>query len=331
MRSAHGLIGGDPVEPMRLFPLRYPWAYAHVQQAKRNTWFPEEAPLHDDVQDWHERLSEEEHRAVEILLGFFNPMESMVTSNLLLALYPYLTAPEIRLYLARQAWEEANHTMAFEYVIKTLPMDRERVFGMLENHPAVMAKAAFQRQLTEEILQTGTDLHTTEGLQRFLRNMVGFFVILEGIFFYSGFAFALSFRRRNLLRGLNTIIDWVLKDESLHLSFGVHLIRTFLEEYPEVRTPALAGELREMIQKAVALEADYNRALLPQPILGMSAELLNAYVRYVADRRLEELGLGAQFHASNPLRWLAIEIDLPEQVNFFEARNVSYEVGRPRE
>ncbi len=331
MRSAQGLISGDPVEPMRLFPLRYPWAYAHVQQAKRNTWFPEEVPLHDDVQDWHERLSEEERRAVEILLGFFNPMESMVTSNLLLALYPYLTAPEVRLYLVRQAWEEANHTMAFEYVIKTLPVDRERVFGMLEDHPAVVAKAAFQRRLTQEILEPGLDLSQLEGRQRLLRNMVGFFVVLEGIFFYSGFAFALSFRRRNLLRGLNTIIDWVLKDESLHLSFGIHLVLAFLQEHPEARTPALAAALRGMILEAVALEEAYNRALLPQPILGLSAESLNAYVRYVADRRLEELGLGAQFHTPNPFRWLAIEMDLPEQVNFFEARNVSYEVGRPRE
>ncbi|MCS6963858.1 ribonucleotide-diphosphate reductase subunit beta [Thermoflexus sp.] len=331
MRSAQGLFSSNPLEPMRLFPLRYPWAYAHVQQAKRNTWFPEEAPLQDDVQDWHERLSPEERHAVEILLGFFNPMESMVTSNLLMALYPYLTAPEIRLYLVRQAWEEANHTMAFEYVIKTLPVDRERVFGMLEDHPAVAAKAAFQRQLTAEILQPGLDLSTPTGRRRFLRNLVGFFVVLEGIFFYSGFAFALSFRRRNLLRGLNTIIDWVLKDESLHLSFGIHLIQAFLQEHPEVRTEDMMEELREMILEAVSLEENYNRSLLPQPILGMHAELLNGYVRYVADRRMEELGIGAQFHSPNPLRWLAIEIDLPEQVNFFEARNVNYEIGRPRQ
>ncbi len=331
MRSARGLIGGDPVEPLRLFPLRYPWAYAHVQQAKRNTWFPEEAPLHDDVQDWHERLTEEERQAVEILLGFFNPMESLVTSNLLLALYPHLTAPEVRLYLARQAWEEANHAMAFEYVIKTLPVDRERVFGTLEEHPAVAAKAAFQRRLTAEILKPDLDLATIEGRQRLLRNLVGFFVILEGIFFYSGFAFALSFRRRNCLRGLGTIIDWVLKDESLHLSFGVHLIQALLQENPEVRTPALGEELRRMILEAVALEEAYNQALLPRPILGLHAGSLNAYVRYVADRRLEELGLGPHFHTPNPFRWLAAEIDLPEQVNFFEARNVNYEVARPRE
>lgn len=327
---AHRLIGGDPVEPTRLFPLRYPWAYAHVQQAKRNTWFPEEAPLHDDVRDWHERLTDEERQAVEILLGFFNPMESLVTNNLLMALYPYLTAPEVRLYLARQAWEEANHTMAFEYVIKTLPVDRERVFGMMEGHPAVAAKAAFQRRLMAEILHGPGDLTTVEGRQRLLRNMVGFFVILEGIFFYSGFAFALSFRRRNLLRGLCTIIDWVLKDESLHLSFGIHLIGAFLEEHPETRTPEMADALRSMILEAVALEEAYNRALLPRPILGLNAEALNTYVRYITDRRFEELGLGAHFHAPNPFPWLAAEVDLPDQVNFFEARNVNYEVGLPR-
>lgn len=330
MRTAYGLIGGDPVEPARLFPLRYPWAYAHVQQAKRNTWFPEEIPLHDDVRDWGERLSDEERQAVEQMLGFFNPMESLVTSNLLMALYPYLTAPEVRLYLARQAWEEANHVMAFENYIKTLPVDRERVFRMLEDHPAAAAKADFQRQLADEILHDRLDLNTLEGRGRFLRNLVGFFIVLEGIFFYSGFAFALSFRRRNLLRGLCALIDWVLKDESLHLSFGLHLILTFLQEHPEVRTPEREAELRAMILEAVALEEAYNRALLPLPLLGLSAEALNRYVRYIADRRLEELGLGAHFHEANPLRWLAAEIDLPEQVNFFEAPNVNYEVGRPR-
>jgi len=329
----HGLLGGDPVEPVRLFPLRYPWAYAHVQQAKRNTWFPEEAPLLDDVRDFNERLSPEERHAVEMLLGFFNPMESLVTTNIVMALYPRLTAPEVRLYLARQAWEEANHVLAFEYVIRTLPVDRERVFNLHREHPAVAAKEAFQRRLTEALLRAAGSAGRRDPVaerQDFLLNLVGYFVVLEGIFFYSGFALALAFRQRNLLRGLCTLVDWVLRDESLHLSFGIHLVLELLNEHPEVVTAAFSRRVKELILEGVSLEEEYNRAVLPRPLLGLSAEELNGYVRYVADRRLEELGLGAHFKTPNPLKWLAAQLDTPELVNFFEARNINYEVGLPR-
>lgn len=324
-----GILEGDPLQPVELFPLRYPWAYAHAQQGKRNTWFPEEIPLADDVRDWEERLTPTERRAVELLLGFFNPMESLVTHNLVLSIYPVLTAPEIRLYLARQIWEEANHTMAFEYVLKTLPVDRQRVFGAHRDVPAIRAKEEFQRRLAEAVARR-PDVSTLAGRQTFLRNLVGYYVILEGVFFYAGFLFAYTFRRRNLLKGLATLVDWVLKDESLHLSFGIHLILTILQEYPELMTRELARELKELILQAVELEREYNRTLLPEPILGVSADYLNAYVEYVTDRRLEELGLGAHFGTPNPAKWMATEVDVPEIVNFFEARNVHYEVAADR-
>ena len=323
------LFAGDPLEPMELFPLRYPWAYAHAQQGKRNTWFPEEIPLADDVRDFKERLSAEERRAVELLLGFFNPMESLVTHNLVLSIYPVLTAPEVRLYLARQVWEEANHTMAFEYVLKTLPVDRERVFRAHRDVPAVQAKEAFEKALTRQWL-TRPDVATDEGKRALLRNLVGYYIILEGVFFYAGFLFFYSFRRRNLLRGLASMIDWVLKDESLHLSFGIHLITTLLEEHPHLMTRDFAQELQGLIFRAVELEREYNLAILPQPVLGISADLLNAYVEYVTDRRLEELGLGARFGTPNPAPWMATEVDVPEIVNFFEATNTAYEVATLR-
>jgi len=324
------LFAGDPLEPMELFPLRYPWAYAHAQQGKRNTWFPEEIPLADDVRDFRERLSDEERHAVELVLSFFNPMESLVTHNLILSVYPVLTAPEVRLYLARQVWEEANHTMAFEYVLKTLPVDRAKVFAAHRDVPAVQAKEAFEKALTRQWLKR-LDVSTDEGKRALLRNLVGYYVILEGVFFYAGFLFFYSFRRRNLLRGLASLIDWVLKDESLHLSFGIHLITAILEEHPYLMTPEFAREIKGLILRAVELEREYNRALFPRPVLGVGADVLNAYVEYVTDRRLEELGLGAHFQTPNPAPWMATEVDVPEIVNFFEAANTSYEVAAPRE
>ncbi|MDQ7828251.1 MAG: ribonucleotide-diphosphate reductase subunit beta [Armatimonadota bacterium] len=324
------LVGGNPLEPVQLVPLSYPWAYAHAQQGKRNTWFPEEVPLAEDVRDWETRLSPDEQRAVELLLGFFNPMESLVTHNLVLAIYRHVTAPEARLYLARQIWEEANHTMAFEYVLKTLPVERERVFNAHRNEPAVRAKEEFLVDLSRTMLDP-LDLSRVSHRRSFLRNLVGYYIILEGVFFYGGFLFAYTFRRRNLLRGLATIVDWTLKDESLHLSFGIHLIGELLAQDPDLMTPGLGRELLHLILTAVDLERDYNRALLQRPVLGVSAEVLNAYVEYITDRRLEELGLPASFHTPNPAPWMATEVDVPEIVNFFEARNIHYEVAAPRD
>ncbi len=323
------LICNDSLEPIQLFPLRYPWAYAHAQQGKRNTWFPEEVPLGDDVQDWELRLTPRERHGVEMLLGFFNPMESLVTHNLALVIYQHVTAPEARLYLARQIWEEANHTMAFEYVLKTLPVDRARVFAAHHEEPAIRAKESFLQHISRAMLEP-LDLRRTEGKQRFLRDLVGYYIVLEGVFFYGGFLFAYAFRRRNLLRGLATIVDWVLKDESLHLSFGVHLVTQLLNEHPDVMTPAVGQEIKVLILQAVDLERRYNRAILPEPVLGVSAEVLTAYTEYVTDRRLEELGLGAHFGTPNPAKWMATEVDAPEIVNFFEATNVHYEVGADR-
>lgn len=323
------LFGGDPLEPIELYPLSHPWAYAHVLQGKRNTWFPEEVPLSADVEVYR-ALPEAERHAVDVMLGFFNPMESLVTHNLVLSVYPYVTAPEARLYLSRQIWEEANHTMAFEYVLKTLPVDREKVFSLHKDEPAVQAKEAFLQGLTREILSSKPDLSRKEGQARLLKNLVGYYIVLEGIFFYAGFLLALAFRRQNKLKGLASIVDWVIKDESLHLSFGVHLILGFLEEFPDVVTEEVGQDLRGLILRAVELERTYTRAVFREPILGLSQETVMGYVEYIADRRLEELGLPQAFFRENPAKWLAVELDLPEQVNFFEAVNTSYEVAGER-
>jgi ribonucleoside-diphosphate reductase beta chain len=132
------------------------------------------------------------------------------------------------------------------------------------------------------------------------------------------------------MRGLCTIIDWVLRDESLHLAFGILLIHEYLREQKEVATDEAMSSVRELIIRAVALEEGYNQAVLPRPLLGMSAASLNQFVRYLADRRLKELGLKPEYNVSNPLKWLALQVDVPELVNFFEAKYVGYQVGYPR-
>ncbi len=184
-------------------------------------------------------------------------------------------------------------------------------------------EVAYIKRMTEETL----DISTVEGKRDFVRNLVAYNVILEGIWFYSGFMVALSFRQRNLLRNFGSLIDWIVRDESLHLKFGINLILTVLDETPEIATDEFADEIRGMILDAVEMGERYNRDMLPNGILGLNAEYVNDYVKYLADRRLEELGFEPHFNTANPAKWMAAANDTLQLVNFFEATNTSYEVN----
>ncbi len=223
-------------------------------------------------------------------------------------------------------WEEANHCMAFEYILETFPIDRAQAYDAHVHVPSMAAKEAFTVRYMKRMTEQQLDIGTVEAKRDFVRNLVAYNIILEGIWFYSGFMVALSFRQRNLLRNFASLIDWVVRDESLHLKFGINLVLTVLEENPEVATEEFAAEIRQMILAAVAMEEAYNDDLLPQGILGLNAGYLNTYVRYLADLRLEELGFGAYYGVGNPAKWMATANDTLQLVNFFESINTSYEV-----
>jgi ribonucleoside-diphosphate reductase beta chain len=210
-------------------------------------------------------------------------------------------------------------------VLETFPIDRNEAYNSHVDIPSMARKEEFQveyiRRMTEETL----DIKTTEGKQDFVRNLVAYNIILEGIWFYSGFMVALSFRQRNLLRNFGSLMDWIVRDESLHLKFGINLILTVLEENPDLQTPEFAAEIKQMILDAVEMEEEYNNDLLPNGILGLNASYINQYVKYLADRRLEELGFGTHYNVVNPAKWMATANDTLELVNFFEATNTSYE------
>jgi len=178
------------------------------------------------------------------------------------------------------------------------------------------------RRMTEDSL----DVETPEGKKDFIRNLVATNIVMEGIWFYSGFMVVLSFRQRNQLRNFGSMINWVIRDESLHLKFGMNLIQNILEENAELLTKEFADEIKNIVVEGVNLEVDYNKDLFPRGILGLNADYVNQYVQYVADRRLEELGIGAHYGAKNPAKWMAGATDVLELVNFFEAQNTSYEV-----
>jgi ribonucleoside-diphosphate reductase beta chain len=319
------LIGKPSPDDMNLHPLRYQWAYDLYNQAVRNTWFPHEITLKEDLEDWS-RMTEDERHAVKFLMAFFNPAELIVNRSIALGIYPYLKSPECHLYLAKQMWEEANHCVAFEYVLQTFPFDKEKIFNLHLDVPSMKKKEdyinKYMRRMTEDTL----DISSTEGKKDFIRNLVATNIVMEGIWFYSGFMVALSFRQRNQLRNFGSMINWVLRDESLHLKFGINLVHNILEENQDLLSEEFAKEIQGIIIEGVNLETAYNKDLFPQGILGLNADYVNQYVQYVADRRLEELGLPKFYNVSNPAKWMSTATDVLELVNFFEAQNTSYEV-----
>ena len=319
------LIGKAQPEDMVLHPIRYQWAYDLYNQAVRNTWFPHEIALKEDLEDWGKMTNDERH-AVSFLMAFFNPAELIVNRSIALGMYPYIKAPEAHLYLAKVMWEEANHCVAFEYVLETFPLDREKVFSIHLDTPSMKAKEEYIFKYLRRMTETVLDIDTVEGKKDFVRNLVATNIVMEGIWFYSGFMVALSFRQRNQLRNFGSMITWVLRDESLHLKFGINLVHTALEENPELLTPEFAQEIKDIIIEGVEREMAYNKDLFPRGILGLNADYVNQYVQYVTDRRLEELGLPKHYNAKNPAKWMSTATDVFELVNFFEAQNTSYEV-----
>ncbi len=318
------LVGKASPEDMNLHPIKYQWAYDLYDQAVRNTWFPHEIALGEDVQDFKTMTPDEQH-AVKFLMAFFNPAELLINRSLALGVYPYLKAPECHLYIAKQMWEEANHCVSFEYVLQTFGFDREKIFKLHLDVPSMKAKEDFVSYYINRMTDMKLDIETDEGKRDLIRNLVATNIVTEGIWFYSGFMVALSFRQRNKLRNFGSMISWVLRDESLHLKFGINLVTEIISENSHVITPEFADEIRQIIIDGVNLEVTYNEDLFPTGILGLNAEYVNQYVKYVADRRLEELGFESYYNVTNPAKWMATATDVHELVNFFEMQNTSYE------
>ena len=321
-----GILGTAIQDGLLLKPIHYQWAMDLYDQAVANTWFPNEIQLAQDLADW-EKMTDEERYAVTFLMSYFNPNELLVNKALAFGVYPYMSTAETQLYLSKQMWEEANHCMAFEYVLDTFPIDREKAYAAHVDEPTMAIKEEFEFKYIKRMTSEQLDISTTEGKKDFVRNLIAYNIILEGIWFYSGFMVALSFRQRNLLRNFGSLIDWIVRDESLHLQFGMNLILTVLDENEDLQTPEFAAEIRQMILDGVAMEEEYNKALLPKGILGLNSDYVNQYVKYLTDRRLEELGFEPEYKVSNPAKWMATANDTFELVNFFESTNTSYEVN----
>lgn len=282
--------------------------------------------MQTDIELWKSnRLTTEERHVIMRNLGFFSTAESLVGNNIVLAIFKHITNPEARQYMLRQAFEEAIHTHTFQYIVESLALDQREVFNMYHEVNSINNKDAFEMTLTAAIMAEGFSTETLQGLQTFLKNLVGFYVIMEGIFFYSGFVMLLSFKRQNKMVGIGQQFEYIMRDESVHLNFGIDLINGIRAENPTAWTPELEKEVREMILKAVELEIAYAQDCMPRGILGLNAGLFREYVQYIADRRLDRLNMPAEFGSKNPFPWMSEMADLSKEQNFFERKVTEYQ------
>ncbi|HRK34592.1 MAG TPA: ribonucleotide-diphosphate reductase subunit beta, partial [Candidatus Hydrogenedentes bacterium] len=278
------LLNCKQVDVNQLMPLKYHWAWEHYLNGCNNNWQPSEVPMQRDIELWKsDALSDAERQVILRNLGFFSTGESLVGNNIVLAIFKHITNPEARQYLLRQAFEEAVHTHTFHYIVESLGLDEREIFNMYHEVDSIEGKDQFVMKLTADVLRDGFTTETTEGIQQFLKNLVGFYVIMEGIFFYSGFVMILSFHRQNRMTGIGEQFQYILRDETTHLNFGIDLINTIKEENPGVWTQELQDEICDMIREAVGYEIKYAEDCLPKGILGLNANLFREYVQHVAD------------------------------------------------
>jgi len=314
----------------QLLPLKYRWAWEKYLSGCNNHWMPTEISMQADIALWKSPngLTDDERRAIKRNLGFFAASESLVANNIVLAIYRHLTNPECRQYLLRQAFEEAVHTHTFQYIVESLGLDEGELFNMYREVPSITEKAAWALKYTQHLSDPTFSTGASDTDQAFLRDLIAFYVVFEGMWFYTGFAQILSLGRRNKMVGIAEQYQYILRDESIHLNFGIDVINQIKAENPHLWSDTFQAEARGMLRSAAELEAAYGRDTMPNGFLGLSAGLCEQYMHFIANRRCAQLGLSAVFPTTeNPFPWMSEAMDLKKEKNFFETRVIEYQNG----
>jgi len=329
MKKTKQIISDKVAVVNQILPHVNKWAWDLFIDGAANNWMPTEISMSKDIEQWKgSSLSNDEKLVVKRCLGFFAGSESLVANNLLLSVFKFVTDPECRQYILRQAYEESLHNLTVVYICDSLNLDINEVYKAYSTVPSIKAKDEFLMNITSDINRPEFNINTLEGKREFLRNIITYYVICEGIFFCSGFAMLLSFNRQNKLPGIGEQIQYTLRDESLHIKFGTNLINRIIEDNPKVWTKSFQEETMRHIDTAMELELAYARDVLPSGILGLNSDMFIDYVQFIANRRLENLNLPSPYEdAKNPFPWMSEIIDLEKCKNFFETRVTEYSVG----
>jgi ribonucleoside-diphosphate reductase beta chain len=314
----------------QLVPFKYIWAWDKYLAGCANHWMPNEINMSADIAVWKDPngLTDDERTIIKRSLGFFSTADSLVANNLVLALYRHITNPECRQYLLRQAFEEAVHTQAYQYIIESLGLDEAEVFNMYRELPSVAIKASWALPYTQSLGDATFTTGTPEDDQRLLRDLIAFYVVFEGIFFYVGFTQILAMGRRGKMTGTSEQFQYILRDESMHCNFGIDVINQIKIENPHLWTKEFQQQMIKLIKDGVDLEVQYARDTMPRGILGLNADMFKSYLQYIANRRFVQIGLPEQYPgAENTFPWMSEMMDLKKEKNFFETRVIEYQAG----
>jgi ribonucleoside-diphosphate reductase beta chain len=314
----------------QLVPFKYKWAWEKYLAGCANHWMPQEVNMSADIALWKNPngLTADERLLVKRNLGFFSTADSLAANNIVLGTYRHITNPECRQYLLRQAFEEAIHTHAYQYIVESLGLDDGEIFNMYHEVASIRDKDEFLLPFIDTLTNPHFKTGTPEADQNLLKSLIVFACIMEGMFFYVGFVQILALGRQNKMTGAAEQYQYILRDESMHLNFGVDLINQIKMENPHLWTPTFREEARALIQKGVELEYRYAEDTMPRGILGLNAGMFKEYLRFIANRRCQQIGVDILYPgASNPFPWMAEMIDLKKEKNFFETRVTEYQTG----
>ncbi len=314
----------------QLVPFKYQWAWDKYLAACANHWMPQEIQMSRDIALWKDPkgLTEDERRIVKRNLGFFVTADSLAANNIVLGTYRHITAPECRQYMLRQAFEEAIHTHAYQYIVESIGLDEGEIFNMYHEVPSVRDKDQFLMPFIDILADPHFKTGTLENDQKLLRSLIVFAAIMEGTFFYVGFSQILAMGRQNKMVGAAEQYQYILRDESMHCNFGIDMANQIKVENPQLWTEAFQQEIIDLIRHGVELECAYADDTMPRGVLGLNAPVFREYVKYIGNRRLVQLGLPQQYPGvQNPFPWMSEMMDLKKEKNFFETRVTEYQTG----
>jgi ribonucleoside-diphosphate reductase beta chain len=314
----------------QLVPFKYKWAWEKYIAACANHWMPQEVNMSRDIALWKDPdgLTEDERRLITRNLGFFVTADSLAANNIVLGTYRHITAPECRQYLLRQAFEEAIHTHAYQYIVESLDLDEGEVFNAYHEIASIRAKDEFLIPFIDTLTNPAFKTGTPQADQDLLKSLIVFSCLMEGLFFYVGFTQILALGRQNKMTGAAEQYMYILRDESMHCNFGIDLVNQIKLENPHLWTAQFREELAGIFRKAVELEYAYAEDTMPRGVLGLNAPMFKEYLRFICNRRCQQIGLEPMYPgASNPFPWMSEMIDLKKERNFFETRVIEYQTG----
>jgi ribonucleoside-diphosphate reductase beta chain len=330
VRVEDKLIINGSADVNQLVPFKYKWAWEKYLATCANHWMPQEINMSRDIALWKTPggLTEDERRLVKRNLGFFVTADSLAANNIVLGTYRHITAPECRQFLLRQAFEEAIHTHAYQYIVESLGLDEGEIFNAYHEVKSIRDKDEFLIPFIETLTDPNFQTGTPEADQKLLRSLIVFACLMEGLFFYVGFVQILALGRQNKMTGAAEQYQYILRDESMHCNFGIDLINQIKLENPQLWTPAFREEIRGLFKRAVDLEYAYAEDTMPRGVLGLNASQFKAYLRFIANRRAQQIGIEQLFaNEENPFPWMSEMIDLKKERNFFETRVIEYQTG----